>query len=724
MTTHTFPDRARVDALDKVRGATQYAADVAVDRMTHAMTVPSEIVKGRLVSVDVQAARAIPGVLRVLTYQDFQDVAEAVLGAVGPYSFRTYHAMLSDRLIYRGEPIALVVAETLEIAIEAAALVTATYAPDAFSPNIDAEGTEVFVPEGSISFGDFDQAFDSAAVTIEAEYNHAAQHQNPMELISTTADFRGGHLYIHEGSQSSGAIKFGVALSLGLDPERVHVMSPTVGGGFGQKNSMQQQTVLVARAAMLIGRPVKLVLPRGQIFHMATYRPVSRHRIRLGLDAAGKIVAASYDGQQQNSRAETFRGAFSETAARIYAIANYRSSEQLIRTDTQSPGFMRAPFEHPASFAFESAIDELAHAAGLDPVALRLANQAETDPVTGLPFTSRHLVECLTEGARRFGWDDRSPAIGSMQDADGLLIGYGVGVGCYKAATSPVIARLRVSADGRSRISLSGHEMGQGMRNVIVAALVARLDIDPQQLEVIIGEPDGAPQHVTAGSWGTASVVPAVEAVADEWRRKLDDLRDGRSVAGNVHQVLFRLKRPYIDAEVQVLAPGQPVAVMDRLRQSLPSAVGPQYPEFVGLSFSAHFVEVRVEPSTRRIRVSRVVSVIDCGTVMSPRTAESQVYGGVIWGIAAALREISEQDPRYGGVLNNDLADYVVPVNADIGAIDVSFVNKPDPLLNAAGVKGLGEVAMVGVAAAIANAVHHATGKRIRSLPIRIEDVL
>jgi xanthine dehydrogenase YagR molybdenum-binding subunit len=724
MNDNTFPDRARVDAGDKVRGATRYAADIPLPRMAHAMTVPSPIVRGRLAAIETGAARDLPGVLAVLTWRDFPGVTSAGYLLGGGRAFQSHQPMLSDRLVHRGEPIALVVAETLEIATAAAALVRATCEEEPFAAVPGENGAEVTPAQQSYSVGDAEAAWTSAATRVEAEYKHPAQFQNPMELIATVAEWRDGVLFIHEGSQNAGAVKFGVAAALGLDPARVRVDSSHLGGAFGQKNSMQLQTVLVARGAMLLGRPVKLVMPRSQLFHTASFRPASRHRIRLGADAQGRMVAAVYEADVQNSRADTLRPTFSEITSRLYDIPNYRSAERLVRTDVQSPGYMRAPFEHPAAFAFESAVDELAYALRQDPLAFRLAHDATRDPVTGRPFSSRHLAECLRQGAKRFGWARRNPAPGTMRDENGMLVGWGVAGGAYKAAMSPAVARLRVRANGTTRLSVSGHEMGQGMRNAILATLMANLQIDPARVEIRVGDTEAVPQHLTAGSWGTASAIPVVRQAALEVQQRLDELRGNRPMRGNFHQMLARLRRPQIEVEVRGHAPGQADAVFGRLQNGLPAAGGPEYPDFVSFSFAAHFVEVRVEPTTRRIRVPRVVSTIDCGRVVSPRTADSQVRGAVVWGIGAALREAAEIDPRFGGVLNNDLAEYVVPVNADIGTIDVAFIDQPDPLLNHAGVKGLGEVAMVGVAAAIGNAIFHATGRRLRELPMRVEHLL
>jgi len=714
----------RVDAREKVLGATRFAADVAPNRIAHAMTVPSSLPKGRLISIDTAAARALPGVLAVLTHSDLTGVKSAGYLADGGYGFQSHQPMLSDRIVHRGEAIALVVAESLPIAIHAASLVVATYEAEPFTAMMDSPGADVQAFPSGVSIGDAGAALAGAAYTIDAEYFHPAQHQNPMELISTTAEWRNGDLFIYEGTQNSGSLKFGVARALGMEPSRVHVSSPYLGGGFGQKNSLQSQTVLVASAALAVGRAVKLVVPRAQLFHTASFRPASRHRIRLGADADGRIVAAHYSADQQNGRQDAFNAPFGEIAARLYAIADFTAEARGIRTDTQSPGFMRAPFEHPAAFAFESAVDELAYAAGRDPLAFRLANDAVSDPVTGRPFSSRHLAGCLQIGAERFGWEARQPEPRSMRAPDGTQLGLGVACGAYKASISPAIARLRVGANGTTRLSLSGHEMGQGIRTAITAALLSRLDIDPDGLSVTIGDPDAAPQHVTAGSWGTASAVPVVDLAVDRFLAAFDELRGESTVGGNLHQALQRLRRPYIEVEARHRAPGQPEVIFDRLRQGLPGAGGPDYPDFVSFSYIAHFVEVHVEAVTRRIRVPRVMSVVDCGTVMNRRTARSQMLGGVVWGIGAALREAAEIDPRYGGALNNDLAEYLVPVNADIGDIQVEFIDQPDTRLNRSGVKGLGEVAMVGVAAAIANAVFHATGIRVRDLPIRIEHLL
>ncbi|MFC3126029.1 xanthine dehydrogenase family protein molybdopterin-binding subunit [Pseudoroseomonas globiformis] len=724
MSETAFPDRARVAARDMVRGATLYSADVPLPRMTHAMTVPSAIARGRVTAIETGPARVLPSVLAVLTHADFAGVTSAGYVLGGGYGTHSHQPMLSDRIAYRGEPVALVVAETLETAVEAAGLVRLRYDTEPFAATPDSPDAEVTAPRDTVKIGDAEAALAAAAFRVEGSFHCPSAHHNPMELISTTADWQDGRLTIHEGTQNSGAIKHGLAAALGLDPSRIRVNSAFTGGGFGQKNSMQPQTVLAARASMMLNRPVKLVLPRAQIFFTAPLRPASRHTVRLGADAQGRIVAATLQSRQQNNRADTLNANFATVPARLYDIANFSASEQLVRCDTACVGYMRSPFDHEAVFAFESAVDELAHVAGQDPLAFRLANDAARDPVTGKPFSSRFLVECLRDGARRFGWDRRSPEPGSMRGPDGTLIGLGVATGAYKAASSPATARLRVSANGTTRIAVSGHEMGQGIRTAILNALVERLAVDPERVEILIGDPDAAPQHLTAGSWGTASTIPAVCAAADLLQQRYDELRNGRTLTGTLHQGLASLKRPSIEVEASSRAPGQPDAVFGRLAGGLPAPAGPEHPNFLSFSYAAHFVEVHVEPTTRRIRVPRVVSIIDCGRVVSPRTAESQVRGGVVWGLGASLREAGETDPRFGGALNNDLAEYVVPVNADIGRIEVGFINRPDPLLNATGVKGIGEVVMVGVAAAIGNAVFHATGRRLRELPMRAEHLL
>ena len=688
------------------------------------MTTPATIAKGRVTALDVADAAKVPGVVQVFTHHDFGALraTPATLGG-GPRG-PGFQPMTNDQVLHRGQPIALVVAETLEAAIEAAALVRPTYERTAFTAWMDAPGVDRGQVATQYKAGDADAAFADAPAKIDARYRLPQQHQNPMEMVSTTAWFHGGELSVWEGTQNSGGMKAGLAGALGLDPARVHVHSPYLGGGFGQKSQMQQQVALIARASILLGRPVKLVMPRAQLFHTATFRPASNHHVQLGATRDGRMVAALYGTEQQNSRIDQFPSDHSLHAARMYEIANWTGTDQILRIDAQPAGYMRSPHEHPASFALESAVDEMAYQLGVDPVELRVANDAARDPITGNPFTSRHLVECLRRGAQRFGWSRRDHRPASMRSADGMPIGWGVAAGAYKASMSPVIARLRIQADGRTRLSLSGHEMGQGIRTAVAAELIDNLAIDPELLEVGLGDTDAAPQHVTGGSWGTASSVPATRLVAERMKAALADLLDGRKVNGDVHRQLATVRRPFLETEISSVGFEQPFAAIDRMRQGMVTSIGPAYPSATAFSWVAHFVEVRVEPTTRRVRVPRVVSVADCGRVMNPRTAVSQVHGGVVWGIGAALREASEVDPRYGRVVNNDLADYVVPVNADIGEIEVELLDLPDPMLNVSGVKGLGEVAMVGGSAAIANAVFHATGRRIRELPIRIEMLL
>jgi len=694
--------------------------------------VPAPVGRGRVEAIDTAAAERVPGVRLVLTHANIGPLQGAGFLMGGGFAFQSLQPLAGADIAYRGQYIALVVADTLEAAREGAQRVSARFAVQPVAATPGSPGAETLGQPAALPLpfladkrvGDADAVFAQAPVRVDLTAELPAQHQNPMELIATVALWEGDQLTIHEPTQNAESLRHGLARQLGLPPTQVRVMSPTVGGGFGQKNSLQSQTVLVAIAARRLGRPVKLVVPRALLFHNTSFRPRSVQRVRLGADRQGRVLAAIHETDQQTSRHDFFPSTGSDTTARLYDIRNFRSADRLVRTDIQTPGFMRGPHEHPSVFAFELAMDELAVATGIDPVALRLLNDGTADPVTGKPFSSRHVAACLRRGADLIGWKRRSAAPRSMRLADGTLVGLGVAIGAYKAASAPARAHVRLEASGRLRVAVGGHEMGQGLRTAI-ATSVSRLTGAPvAAIDIRIGDTEAAPQHVTAGSWGTATALPAVE---DACRRLMDELRAKAGAAGEGRGSLLELLKAsgqeVAEARSQTRAPGQPEQVLGRLDGGLPAAAGPVYPDFVAFSHAAHFVEVHVEPTTRRIRVARCASVIDCGRVVSRRTARSQVEGGVVWGIGASLREISEVDPRHGGFLNADLAEYVIPVNADIGRIDVDFIDEPDPRLNAQGVKGLGEVVMVGVAAAVANAVFHATGTRVRHLPIRVEDL-
>lgn len=722
MPSAPFPDRARIDAHAKVTGATAYAADIPLPGLLYAMTVPATIAKGRIESLSVDAAKRVPGVVCVLTAADYPTPAmpppaKGVTPAASPTP------TITAEIAYRGQPVALVVAETLEAAIEGAEAIRPHFSETPFQSLIDSADTmrEPFRPT---KIGDAPRLMATAATTIDEHYVAPAQHHNPIEMLSTTAVMHNGKLIIYEGTQGAAMVRQSVARSLNLDQAMIEVKSEYIGGAFGQKGSIQRQSAIVARAAMLLGRPVKLAMPRTQIFHNATFRPRSRHHVTLGADATGKLIAIRYDADHQQSRKGGFPPAYHETPPRMCGIMDYDGTCANVRIDTQDPGFMRAPNPHPSHFAFESAVDELAYKVNRDPLAFRLDHHAEIDPVSGKPMSSVYLNECLAEGARRFGWGRRTMAPGSMMLPDGIMIGWGVAAGAYPGPTTPTIATLRIAADGTTRFAVAGHEMGQGIRTVIAQLLERELGIDTRRLEILIGDTSVAPQHMTAGSWGTISVVPAVEKAAARMKEAIAELAAGRTLSGSIHQQLAVTRRPVLEVEVSNIAPGQDSTALDKLRAGDFARGGPTYPDYTTASYIAHFVEVRVEPRTRRVRVPRVVSVCDGGRIVSPRTAASQVRGGVIMAIGSALREETEVDPRFGGWLNADLADYVVPVNADIGEIDVNFIDRPDPLLNSVGAKGVGEVSMVGAAAAVANAVYHATGKRIRKMPIRIEDLI
>jgi xanthine dehydrogenase YagR molybdenum-binding subunit len=748
-------DLQRIGALAKVTGSTRFGADDARPGLAYAMLVLATIGKGRIKSIDTTAAERTAGVLLVLTHESMDRLQPPGFVFADGTGFQSIALMQTDRVLYRGQPIALVVAESLEAASEAAALVRAAYEEEPFSVTLDAPGAETVLQSQALPIPMFaDKAVgdpvgamaDGSLVVVEAEFLGPPQHQNPMELLAT-AEWDDGALTVHESTQNAEGLRFGLSRQLGIDPAHVRVVSPYAGGAFGQKNSLGAHTTFVAVAARRLERPVKLVMPRDQTFYAAAFRPASRQRVKLAADRNGRMVAAIHQTWQQTSRHDLFPTLGADVTSRFYAIPNFRSANHLVRTDVQTPGFMRGPWEHIAAFALESSVDELAYKLGVDPVQLRLANDAPDDPVTGKPFSSRHVAECLNRGASLFGWSKRNPTPGAMRAADGDLLGWGVALGCYPGSITPAAAKVSFNRDGSVDASVSGHEMGQGLRTALALVVGERLGVAPEDVQITVGDTKAPPQQVTAGSWGTASACPAVYDACNKLREELFAMATsqpygalngeqpstmgiavpgritgsaGRSVA--ITDLLESAGRDVVEAETKRVAVGQPAQAFDRATQGLLALAGPEYPDFVAFSFAAHFIEVSIDPQTFQVRVPRAVSIVDCGKVVSLRTARSQVLGGLVWGIGACLREASEVDPRFGGFLNSNIAEYHVPVNADIGEYIVDFIDEPDFQFNPIGAKSLGEVVMCGVAPAIANAIYHATGRRFRTLPIRLDD--
>ncbi len=718
----------RVDARDKVTGAVRYGDDRVPPGLLYARFKVATVAKGRITAIDTAQAEAVEGVQLVLTHLSdlgFKDAGFIMTGA--GYAFQSLQPLTGDHIAYRGQIIAMAVADTPHAATYAASLVHVTYEEEPFSVELGAEGVNVVVQNDIIPIpemvaGDADATLEGCEYRVDNTFDAPAQHAVPLEMHNTVCEWRDDTLVVHESTQNAGSVQFGLARMLGIAPEKVEVISPYTGGGFGNRNSLQSHTPLVALASQRLGgRPVKALLTRPQGFHNTSFRPATHHRVALGLDKDGILQAGIYEVDQQTSRHDLFPGLFAENIARAYGYKTFRSRTRLIQTDVQSPGFMRSPYEHTSEFALETSIDELAYQAGIDPVELRIRNEPSVDPIHGKPYSSRRIVDCLRIGAEKFNWDTRIPEPGRMVSSDGHLIGMGVATGIYPSQIIPVIARVYADAQGGLRVEAGGHEMGQGLRSAVLETVVRDLGIPRGDVSIVLGDSRTVPQHLTAGSWGTASAVPAIQRALRELRSKLGlpetgpvDLADAVTAAGGAT----------VMAEGAAHGHGQPDAIYDRLRTSLVSATGPDFGDFVSFSHAAHFVEVRIEPGIRRIRVHRVVSVIDCGRVVSPVTAASQVRGGVIWGLSGTLREAAEVDPRYGGWLNSDMAEYAIAVNLDVRDLDVHFVNEPDYVLTESGAKGVGEVSMCGVSGAIANAVFHATGYRARTLPIRLEDVL
>jgi xanthine dehydrogenase YagR molybdenum-binding subunit len=632
--------------------------------------------------------------------------------------------------------------------------VKATYAEEKPSATFGSQGlTEEDATKVSEQHKHLPQAGDAAAaiagadVTLDAEYSTPTQHHNPIELFATTCVWTDDRLTVYEPSQFVYGLKNGIAHRLGIEPEKVRVVSPYIGGAFGSKGVMTPRTALIALAAKRLNRPVKLVATRNQGFTIATYRAETRHHIRLGASRDGKLVGYSHEGWEISSRPDPYVVAGVEDSAQLYAFGAVQTKVNIVHADRNTPGFMRSPPVVPYIYALESAMDEMAIKLGMDPVEFRRLNDTMKSAVDGKPYSSRSLMKCYDQAAEAFGWNKRNVRPGATRDGD-WLVGWGCATAVYPTHVGPAAARVRLMPNGDVRVQTAAHEIGNGVYTVLGQMAAERLGVELSSVTVEVGDSRLPPAPVAGGSNTTASTCSAVMKTCDAIRAKLfhaavtaNDgplagrnveemtLKNGKVVANDgtgesLADVFKRIGVSTVEEYSEFIPQGlKPDAVGELYAGKLTMTGGP-HGEKMMYAMGAEFVEVRVHSLTREIRVPRIVGAFAAGRLMNTRTAHSQLMGGMIWGISSALHEATEIDMQRAHYVNDNLADYMVPVNADVNQVEVILVSEVDHDVNPAGVKGLGELANVGTAAAIANAVYHATGKRIRKLPIRIENLL
>ena len=740
----------RIEGRLKVTGQARFASDEAPANPAYAVLVTSAIARGRIRAMRLGDARAVPGVLDILTHAN---VGSEIKSPIGPDQGPTTTTLETDRIWHDGQIIGVVLADSLEAAQDAADKVVVDYVAEAPSATFDSPGAETepkpAKPEAPEPHkGDAPGAFAAAPVKVDARYSTPTQHHNPMELFTTTCVWEGSKLIIYEPTQSMYGLKGAVAKQLGLDLANVRTISRYVGGGFGSRGTASSRTAWIAVAARRLKRPVKLMATRADGFTIVTYRAETRHRVQLGADRAGKLVSLSHEGWEVTSRPSKYNVSGTETTARMYACPNIATKVSIVHADRNTPGFMRAPPDQPYMFALECGLDELAYALGMDPIELRRINDTQTDPISGRPFSSRALMTCFDQAAAKFGWAARDPKPGAMREGD-WLIGYGCASSCYPSNIGPAAARLSLTPQGKATIQMAGHEIGTGAYTVVAITVADRLGLQVSDVAVKMGDSDLPPVPGAGGSNNAASTTNAAAKACEEVRTRLATaaVRDGAGVFAGLEAAALRLQggalvgpggrsEPLSAALARVAGGALEVHVENVPAGMPPDSAAGLYEGKMAMSrgtgrndvtayaFGAHFIEVRVHARTREIRTPRLVSAFAAGTIVNPLAAYSQFMGGAIWGVSSALHEATEIDPHAARYVNTNLADYLIPVNADIGQLDVIFVPEDDSRVNPLGVKGIGEIGIVGMNAAVANAVFHATGKRIRDLPIRIEDLL
>ena len=752
---------SRIDGREKVTGAARYGSDFyGTSSPAHACLATSRIARGKINGIDESEARRVPGVLDIITYESVGDrVKPGKLTLNKGFMGTTIAPLASNKVRHAGQIVALVVAETHEAAQEAADLIKFDYAEETPSATFDSPGTTTITAEQADredgtevkpmpKVGDAQSAFTAAPVTVDYNYSTPTQHHNPIELFNTTAEWTGEQLTVWESSQNVGGFKFGLAEQLGIPASDIRVVSPYIGGAFGSRGSMTQRTALVALAAKRVGRPVRLETSRAQGFTIATYRAETRHRVRLGADKDGKLQALIQEGWEVTSRPDNYRVAGVKGSVRLYACPNVDSQVHIVHADRNTPGFMRSPPEVPYIFALESAMDELAVALKMDPVELRRINNTMHEPIKGLPYTSRKLMRCFEAAGEAFGWSKRDPKPGSMREGE-WLIGWGCATTMYPTNMAPATARVILSPQGQVKVQTAGHDIGTGLYTV--AALVAQsgLGVPVERITVELGDTNLPPAPVSGGSNNTASISNVIAKACEQIRDRIAQAASGASdgpfsgqdpaklllveaglrgpdgTTEPLEKAIGRTTNGAIEAYAENIPDGVPDSGLKALYDGKSALKGGmELEDRVQCAFGAQFVEVRVHTRTREVRAPRIVGAYAAGQIVNPKAAKSQLMGGQIWGISAALLEATEIDRRTARYYNDNLAEYLIPVNADIQEVTTIVLPETDHEVNKLGIKGIGELGNVGLNAAVANAVYHATGVRIRDLPIRMEHLL
>ncbi|MEQ8144881.1 xanthine dehydrogenase family protein molybdopterin-binding subunit [Streptomyces sp. OP7] len=687
-TAHT-----RVEGRDKVTGAARYGGDVPFDGLAHGVLVLSTAARGRIRSVDTGPVLGMPGVLTVLHHGNASRLTTDYVGMLGVPPDPTAAVFQHGRVPHAGWPVALVVAETPEQARAAADALTVTYDEEPHDIALSADRPDAYPAAGHMpgttEKGDLEAELAASAHVLDEEYTTPEEHHAMMEPHVAAARWDGGRLDVVDSNQGITWVADELARMFSLDPSAVRVRSEHVGGGFGSKGVRAPQ-VAAAMAAAALGRPVRVALTRRQMFSVTGYRSPTVQRVRLGAGPDGRLRALEHVSLNQTSTVYEFVEPGAGVARTMYDATAHRTENRVVRLDVPSPTWMRAPGEAPGSFALECALDELAEKCGVDPIELRLRNEPESGPVSGLPFAGRNLAACFREGARRFGWNARDPRPGVRREGRWLL-GTGTAAASFPAGTLPSTAAVTAEADGTFTVRISASDIGTGARTALTLIAADALRVPAERIRVHLGDSDFGPSGIAAGSMGTRSWGWAVAAAAEDLRERL--------VPGGT-------------------VPPEGITVRSDTAEAIAALAAKERH-----SWGAQFAEVAVDVTTGEVRVRRMLGVFAAGRIVNPLTARNQLVGGLTWGISMALHEEAVRDPASGGLYGADLAGYHVATHADVPAIEVDWVDDHDPE-DPVGIKGIGEVGIVGAAAAVANAVWHATGVRHRSLPIRPDRVL